>query len=72
MLRAVSVLGQPLRRLLGRGERVADHELGHAARGLGLGVAMRHDLAAAHDGRGITERFNLVQLVADIEDRDPL
>ena len=50
----------------------ADHELRHAFRGLGLGVAITHHLAAAQDRGAVAERLYLVQLVADVEDRATL
>ena len=42
------------------------------SRGLGLGIAVADDLAAAQDRGAVAERFDLVQLVADVEDRAAL
>ena len=38
-----------------RAELGADHQLRHAFRGLGLGVAFAHDLAAAQDGGAVAQ-----------------
>ena len=50
-------------------EAAADHHLGHRARGLLRRHAVAHHLAAAQDRRRVAERLDLVQLVADVEDR---
>ena len=50
-------------------EAAADHHLGHRARGLLGRHAVAHHLAAAQDRRRVAERLDLVQLVADVEDR---
>ena len=63
---------RPPARARQRAQLGADHQLRHAARGLGLGVAGRHHLAAAQDRGAVAERFDLVQLVADVEDRAAL
>ena len=44
-------------------------QLGHALGRFDLGVAGRDDAPAAQDGGAVAERFDLVQLVRDVEDR---
>ena len=57
----------------GRGLQVAaDHQSRHRRRRLGPGVALGHHPAAAQDRRAVAERLDLLQLVADVEDRDAL
>ena len=50
-------------------EVAADHLLRHGARGLDGGIAGIDQLAAAQDGRGVAQRFDLMQLVGNVEDR---
>ncbi len=51
------------------GELAADHQLGHAARGLPLRVAFGDHPPLAQDGRALAQRLDLLELVADVQDR---
>src|SRR4051812_17844710 len=50
----------------------ADHELGQAAGALLARVGAADDAAAAHDGGAVAQAPDLVELMADVEDRDAL
>lgn len=57
---------------LGAGQLAADHELGELAGGHVLGVHGRHGGAAPDDGDLVGHPEDLVQLVGDEQDRQPL
>ena len=47
------------------------HHFRHGPRGFVFRRAFRHDLAHAHDRRRVAQRFDLFQLVGNIQDRHP-
>ena len=50
----------------------ADHHPGERRGGFLAGIAGRDLFAAAQDGRGVAEAFDLVELVTDVKDGSPL
>ncbi len=49
------------------GQRMADHQLRERRAGLLPRIDAARHAAAAHDRRGLAERLDLVELVADVE-----